>query len=225
MGFGMTKRLTAQTLVRDAISGYCFFEGDDPVIPHVVRYGRNPLVVLTGSNGGGKSLFRKVIGLACKDVGLEFIHLSMEGRTGGVMGAMTSFVYGSENWEATGLNSARTVTTGIKTCHGREHDHVIFWDEPDTGMSDELASGTGKLILNFALKKPKRTKAIFVVSHNRYLMRKLAAAKPHFIHMGRHLYNSLEEWATRPVEPADVQAAIDEGIARFRRISAMTKRK
>lgn len=221
----MTKQPTARTLTRDVIKGFKFFGDKDPVIPHTLHYGRNPLVVVTGDNGGGKSIFRRLVGFACKDAGVEFIHLSMEGRTGGMMGAMASFVYGSENWEATGLNSVRTVTGGIKTCRERDSDHVIFWDEPDTGMSDELAAGAGKLILNFILKKPKHTKAVFVVSHNRYLVRKLAAAKPHFLHMGRHPYASLEEWATRPVEPADVEAAMEEGITRSRRISAMTKGK
>lgn len=216
---------TARSLISKVVKGYRFFEGDDPVIPHAVRYGTNPLAVIVGDNGAGKSVFRRLVGLACKDAGIEFISLSMESRTGGMMGAMTAMVYGSENWEATGVNSAKLVTTGIATCQKRTKDHVIFWDEPDTGMSDEMAAGAGKMILNFALKKPKHTKAIFVVSHNRYMVRKLCAAHPHYIHLGTFPQVSLEQWATRPVEPADLKEVAEESIKRFRRITAMTKEK
>ena len=217
--------LTARSLIRKVVEGYRFFEGDDPVIPHVVRYGKNPLAVVVGSNGAGKSVFRRLVGFACKDAGIELIPLSMEARAGGTMGAMGAFVYGSEHWEATGVNSAKLVTTGIATCQKRTKDHVIFWDEPDTGMSDEMAAGAGKMILNFALKKPKHTKAIFVVSHNRYMIRKLVAVRPHYVHLGSFPQVSLEQWATRPVEPADLEETAKASTERFRRITAMAKEK
>lgn len=214
---------TARSLIQEVIKGYRFFEGDDPVIQHAVKYGKNPLAVIVGPNGAGKSVFRRLVGFSCKDAGVEFIHLSMQARTSSMV--ENAFIYGSEQYEATGVNSARTVMTGISTCQGRDKDHVIFWDEPDTGMSDEMAAGAGKLILNFVLKKPTHTKAIFVVSHNRYMVRKLAAALPHYVHLGAFPQTSLEDWATRPVEPADLELAAAEGIARFRRITAMTKEK
>lgn len=220
----MTKRRpTVRTLIRDAIEGYRFFEGDNPAIPHFVRYGKNPLAVIVGSNGGGKSMFRRVIAALCRQARIELIGLSMESRTTG--GVENAFIYGSETWQATGINSLRTVTTGITTCEKRKSDHVVFWDEPDTGMSDELAAGAGKRILNFALKPPKHTKAIFVVSHNRYLVRKLAAAEPHYVHIGSSPQPTLEDWATRPVEPADPEEVEAESLARFRRISSMLKGK
>lgn len=214
--------LSARSIVRAVLSGYALFGDEDPIIRSSVRFGRNPLTVVVGPNASGKSIFRRLAGEECRKAGVEFISLSMEKRSGG--GVVNAFIYGDESWESTGLLSARTVTTGISTCQSREKDHVIFWDEPDTGMSDEMAAAAGKAILNFVLKKPKRTRAIFVVSHNRYLLRKLAAAKPHFVCLGDPLAcSSLEEWVSRPVEPADLGQALEEGSALFRRISARKK--
>jgi hypothetical protein len=221
----VSARLTARSLIREVIDGFTLFEGPSPAIPHHVAYGRNPLAVVVGGNAAGKSVFRRFAGKICRDRKTEFIGLSMEARAGGSMGVVKAFVYGDESSQATGACSAGLITTGIRTCRGRSSGHVIFWDEPDTGMSDELAAGSGRLILDLALEKPEHTKAIFVVSHNRYLVRELLAANPHYVHLGSNPCGSLKEWCDRPVEPADPQAVMDEGLERFRRIIALIEGK
>jgi hypothetical protein len=74
-------------------------------------------------------------------------------------------------------------------------------------------------------QKPKHTRAIFVVSHNRYLVRELLPAKPHYVHIGSDPLDSLKAWTERPVSAADPEKVEAESLARFRRISAMLKEK
>jgi hypothetical protein len=199
-----------------------FCEGDPPAIPFHWVISKGKLVVLVGENAAGKSFVRRLVSAMCRDVKIEAIPISMEARSGGSMmyGPARAMVYGDEGHFATGVNTSNLVQTGIRTCNGRTESHVIFWDEPDLGLSDNAAAGAGAAIREFASNASQHTRAIFVATHSRYLVRELLPIKPHYLHLGLgdSAPATLEEWTERPVTPVDLEELQKAGHARFKAI-------
>lgn len=199
-------------------------KGVTPIVHHRIK-GQDPLVVVTGDNASGKSFIRRLVSAIARKNSVESIHISMEGRSGADMtGGMRAFVYGSEEWRSTGENSANTVITGIRTCQGREKPHVMFWDEPDLGLSDSWAAGVGVSIRKFAEDAPKHTKAIFVVTHSKPLVAQLIPFDPHFLYLGEDPPKSLTDWLERPVIPRDIEELGKISHKRFLLIQAILDR-
>ena len=227
----MTKKIAlvgAGATSRCVLKNFLIFSPDDgdPVIPHLFVGGRNPLVVIVGSNAAGKSVFRRLVEDHYRKQKVECISISMFGRCQGSFGGMRGFVYGDESWNATGVNSAHTVLTGIKTCQGRTQPHMMCWDEPDIGMAEEGAAGMGLAIKKFASKPSKHTKGIFVITHSRHLAKQLLPARPHYLHLGidpSKAPPTLKDWVEREIVPADLRQLVDDGHARFKAIQKFLK--
>ena len=142
----------------------------------------------------------------------------MQGRVGATsdFGMFRTMIYGDEQRDATGANSAMLVETGITTARKREKPHIIIWDEPEIGMAEGAAMGLGQAIGDFANKPGKHTVAIVVITHSRPLVRELLAAsskRPHFVHMrmGKRdkAYSTPEEWLEADVKlipPSELRA-------------------
>lgn len=216
---------SALTLTEQILTELAFFQPNqgwkDAVIPYVWKRGRNPLVVVVGDNAGGKSFFRRCVQATTS---IECMGISMEGRE--TSGPIGSFIYGSEQWQATGENSAYTILTGIKTCREREKPHIIFWDEPDLGLSESWAAGAGQLICGFAQDAPEHTKAVYVVTHSRALVRELLPAKPHYLHLGSvEAPLDLNAWLDQRVKPRDLSKLGEESHRRFKRIQRLLNRR
>ena len=176
------------------------------VIPYHRVEGKGPLVVVIGENASGKSFLRRVIGSVCMHFckpKIEFMGLSMEGRRNTSFNPWMTFVYGDESYESTGVNSVDTVLTGIETCRKRETPHVIFWDEPDLGLSEGYAAGLGEKIRDFAIDPPKHTVAAFIVTHRRALVEALLPANPTLIYLGEEGPATLQEWVEAPIQAKD----------------------
>lgn len=187
-------------------------DGEIP-LPYHWSKGKAPLALITGDNASGKSFLRRLIQAVCKNAKTECIHLSMEGRaTGGIVRVM---VYGSEDDEATGAISSHTVVKGIETCRSRDTDHVIVFDEPDIGLSENAAAGVGITLRDFATSIPGHTKAIVVMSHSRVMSSYIAPIDPHFIWMGSSESVSLAEWLVRPIVPKMPQEITEAGYHRW----------
>lgn len=213
------------TLVNRVVNDLLYFveyEGKVAIPWHWVK-GRVPLFLVLGENAGGKSFFRRLIQILAQEAHYkEMIHLSMEARAGvNMMGAMKAFVYGDEQYRSTGENSAYTVTTAVKTCRGREHDHLLYWDEPDLGMSENAAAGAGIQIAKFMRKRPKHTRGVFVTTHSRALVEQLLPVKPHYLHLGvpsDEAPPSLRDWLDRPIVPISPEKVSDASQKRFKAI-------
>lgn len=192
----------------------------ETAIPLICAPGKCRLVLVLGENAGGKSVFRRIMragthpgqkgGMGDPPIPPgpfpvpEFVALSMQGRTSS--GMMSSFIYGNESYRSTGENSAYTVTMGIKTARERSHPTVIYWDEPDIGMSAGAAAGAGEAIRQFVeADDAPLVQAIFLTSHSPALVRRLAPLEPHYVYVGdANGPKTLDAWFEHQANPVPI---------------------
>jgi hypothetical protein len=155
------------------------------------------MLVVTGENASGKSIFRRALTQHAQSQGIFVMHLSPEGKArGGIVGAV---IYGTEEYQSTGVNSSATILKALATAKGEEREHIIIFDEPDTGLSDDYAAGAGLAIREFCENSTDHTLLVVVISHRRSLVRELEKAQPHHLSFG--LNENLNDWLNRRVEP------------------------
>jgi len=219
---------SASTLVERVFSLPYFEPNEEGVTPIPVRHiaGRDPLVLFLGDNASGKSFARRIVRSIAQQNKIECIHISMQSRAAdpSMSGGIRSFIYGTEEWESTGVNSVGTVLGGIRTCLERDASHVMFWDEPDIGLSDAWAAGIGVAVRDFACSATAHTKAVFVVTHNKALVSQLAAVEPHVVFFGEERRESLGAWLSEPALPRDIATLKDVSHRRFLLIDKILKR-
>ena len=209
----MTSESTAG-LLEEALSTILF----EDVLHARWQKGTADFGLVLGQNATGKSLLRRIIGMEARERKLEFIPLSMEGRTDTMTGVVRGMVYGNEQHDSTGHCSSRLVLTGIRTAMGRDSGHVLFWDEPDVGLSDEYAMGAAQAIVEFVKGKTAHTKAVFVVTHRRAMVEEFAKADPHVVLMGEGGPATLEEWLKRPLKARPLSDLPEEGHKMFGKV-------
>lgn len=215
--------------------------GGEVAIPALYKPGTSNLVLVLGENAGGKSFFRRLVRLVThrgRKGGFgdpkitpgpfpvrEFIPLCMQDRTSSNFGS--SMIYGVEDIHSTGECSSRTVSTGISTVSGRTHPTIIWWDEPDIGMSAGAAAGAGLRIKQFVESEAPLVQAICVTSHSVPLIRQLADLDPHYIYLGNaDGPATLEDWYKAQDNPTPVMPEELQEIShrRFRMIQKILNR-
>lgn len=194
------------------------------------------MALVLGDNAGGKSFFRRLFqsvtyGGHNRKPGpypvREMIHLSMEARAGHMMyGMARAVVYGDEERDATGQLTASTIEGAIQTSTGRDHDVIVYWDEPDIGMSARSAAGAGIRIRDFTDTMPNHIKAVMVTSHSPELVERLAQAKetPHYLFLGdAQGPATVTDWikAQRDPVPVTPDELAQAGRARFKLIQGV----
>ena len=215
-----SKVTDTESLLTGALSLNYFQPNTDGVLPIPVRYvpGTSKLVVAVGTNASGKSFFRRIIREVCHKVKIECIHISMESRANICENPAMCFVYGSEEYQSTGENSTTTVLGAIRTSQAREKQHVIFWDEPDLGLSDDWSASMGAEIREFAIKAPELLLGAIVVTHNKALLRELLPVASHFLCFSDNPTTSLAAWLEQPVHIRPLAELKEDSYKRFRLI-------
>lgn len=216
----MTKKVTTKGLIKEALSLEYFqtIKGE-VAIPVTYFPGKGPLVLAVGDNASGKSFFRRIIQGCCGLSNFECIPLSMEGRRNVAYNPASCFVYGSEDYQSTGQNSSETVLGAIRTTRAREKPHVLFWDEPDFGLSESWSASMGVEIANgMTTEVNPNLIAAFVVTHSRPLMKPLIALSPHVLIFDEGSPTSLQEYLDRPIVIRPLQELKDLSHQRFKRI-------
>jgi hypothetical protein len=205
-------------LVEEVLIGMSAFFGDDAPIPYIWKPSTDPraMVVVLGENASGKSFFRKCVSGICSEDKTEIIPLSMAGRRNISYNPVLALVYGDESYSATGMNSIRTVVTGVNTCRERDTPHVIVWDEPDIGASDATAAAMGRHLADFAKDQPALTIAAIVATHRKFLVRELADCSPHYLYLGDSKGpQSLQEWLMLIPPPVTLEEVTNRATLRF----------
>lgn len=211
----------AQSLIEEALTTLYFTPDDDGVtpIPALFVPGKGSLVLALGENASGKSFLRRLVSQMCREHGIEAIPLSMEGR-GGSYGGLRGMIYGDESWQSTGVCSVSTVRSGIRTCQERSTPHMIYWDEPDLGLSENGAAGVGQAIAKYMVAPNPRTTAAIVVTHSKALVQQIVDdIEPHYLHLGSvDPPPTVHDWLRTPVVPRSIEEISEAGHHRFKLI-------
>lgn len=131
------------------------------------------IIILTGENGSGKSLIRKLIPLQLSDKnGGEIVKVastSMDRRTGlhSELGGMGVFCRDTE-WLATSDNSFEFIKQIINT-----EDRFVIIDEPEIGMSDSLKISVGHWLNQRLPDLLSKNKAVMVITHSKELVNQI----------------------------------------------------
>jgi hypothetical protein len=221
----LRKTRDIEKIVKFILTETAYFAEEKPAIPSLWRNGDSRVFLVLGDNAGGKSFFRRILGECMKKADIEeFIHLSMQGRA--TSGFQRSMIYGTEEWQSTGEITCHTISMAIGTCVGRDHDHVLYWDEPDVGLSEEATMGVADEIIKFAKELPDHTRGVFITTHSRMLVQSLLPLAPHYIHLGsKKPPLSLEAWLKRSIKPVSPETLRDQSLKRFRAIQKILDRR
>jgi energy-coupling factor transporter ATP-binding protein EcfA2 len=194
-------------------------EAGKPIIAHY-HEGSSKLLIVTGDNASGKSMVRRAIGKYSRDQGFQVLHFSPEGKAqGGIVGAI---IYGTEEHQSTGSNSARTILGAISTSLNKEDKHIIIFDEPDSGLSDEFAAGAGDKIAEFVRHSTEALSLVVVISHRRELVRRLLPQGPAHLSLGSKV--DLREWLDREAGAVPLEKLIEKDLLMFRMISSQRRK-
>ncbi len=178
----------------------------------------SPLTIVTGDNASGKSFIRKMVQSMCsmkQPKKIECIHLSQNGRC--TEGVMRSFVYGSEVDESTGRNTVQTLLTSMTTSHNRETPHLIVYDEPEIGLSDEYSAGIGIRLREFINDKPELLFGVVIITHNQHLIKELLEINPDHLNLSND--KTLTDIANREIVPnRDLEGLIEKSRKSYREI-------
>lgn len=183
---------------------------------------KSNFVVVVGENASGKSLLRRILGTIARK-GMEVLSVSVEGRSGG--GFAKAFVYGSEEWKATGANSAVTVLTGIKTCQSRQRPHIIIWDEPDLGLSEAWSRSMGQTLCHFVKNLPENTKTVVVISHSKVLLNEFVDIPHHFVCMGTTTITDLKSYLEHQPEVRPLEVLLSESHRTFQSVQKIREKR
>jgi predicted ATPase len=209
--------------ILEGLVGYEELFGKDGPCPILHEPGNPRIVMITGGNASGKSLFAKAYRafVAQDDNSVERMHVDMKIRSEG--GIRRAFMFGDEDWESTGQISVKAIIGGIATCRGREKDHILVLDEPCVGLANGTAMGVGELLAEFAADLPERTKALVIVTHSREIVSRLLPLQPTCIRVGDDL-RPTATWIAEgdiPLTAEDVKNIQKKSVERFRAIGAV----
>lgn len=177
------------------------------------------VLVVTGDNATGKSFVRRLVGIYCDMEKWECISISQEGRTS--HGTMAAAMYGSEGHLSTGSISSQTLLSGHRTSMKRDRPHVLVYDEPAIGMSEESRFGAALwMSLTYSKEWPEHLQALVVMTHDRYFVEELSHMKG-FVFLNLDGYEKASDWLARDIRPRPPQEVHDFSIARYRELSKM----
>lgn len=198
-----------------------------------LRRGAVSLVVVTGENASGKSLFVRIAAEFVRKEGILPVSVSVRERTGTTGGEMSGLarvmMFGDEREQSTGATSVSAVRAALNNLE-RPKGSLLICDEPEMGLSEGYARALGVLLGQGAKSLPARCRGVLVATHSRPLVRGiiegLGRAPTHVAcsctgspWVG--LEHWLEEDEHRSVE--DLEALQEAGLERFRQVAGLLR--
>ena len=176
------------------------------------------VLVVTGQNASGKSFLRRLLHVKLKQMKIEVIVLSQEGRTSG--GVVSAMVYGDESRSSTGSISCQTFISGIHTSRSRQGHHVLIWDEPEIGMGEELQLGSAQWLFRELSNWPKNLQGVILLTHSRHFVRE-AMKQESAKWFSLDGYKTAESWLKRKIKPAAPDVLAEDAVKKFRKLIRM----
>ena len=212
--------------LKEATEDNAFFDAEGPC-PALLEPGddNSRVVVISGENAGGKSLFGTYLDQWLKKRGkadqdqIQSMLVGMALRT--QAGMHRAFIWGEEGRNSTGSLSARAVLGGLNTCRNNENRNALLLDEPDIGLSESVAQAMGVTLARFAADMPEKMVALVVITHSRPLVRELMDLNPHCVRVGPD-HRPTREWLEHgPLPVGDLEDVTKTNLERMREVSRL----
>ena len=159
------------------------------------------VTILTGDNGTGKSLIRKVLCSSLRnqenDDTIKIADISMEKRTGLHAGLGGGGVFLRDvEWVATSDNSL----SFLYSLFNSAKDRYLVLDEPELGMSQDLQKSIGIYLSKRIPETMKENRGMLIITHSREFVRSLSVEHV-FVNLQK---KSEEEWLNESVKEIDL---------------------
>lgn len=181
-----------------------------------IKYGK--ITILTGPNGYGKSLLRKIlVSVPHKGKEIKCASISMERRTSPNegFGAFRSLAI-DDPTDATS-NATCHLVTGL---FSSAEDRFFTIDEPEIGMGKEALLGLIETLKEkiSELKKKKKFHGILFITHSEFFIENMPHDK--FINFQGMTY---EEWKNREIIPVSTKTLADWSLKLWRAVENKKK--
>lgn len=159
------------------------------------------VTILTGDNGTGKSLIRKVLCSSLRnqenDDTIKIADISMEKRTGLHAGLGGGGVFLRDvEWVATSDNSLSFLYSLLNSAKNR----YLVLDEPELGMSQDLQKSIGIYLSKRIPETMKENRGMLIITHSREFVRSLSVEHV-FVNLQK---KSEEEWLNESAKEIDL---------------------
>ena len=159
------------------------------------------VTILTGDNGTGKSLIRKVLCSSLRnqeyDDTIKIADISMEKRTGLHAGLGDGGVFLRDvEWVATSDNSLSFLYSLLNSAK----DRYLVIDEPELGMSQDLQKSIGIYLSKRIPETMKENRGMLIITHSREFVRSLSVEHV-FVNLQK---KSEEEWLNESAKEIDL---------------------
>jgi ABC-type ATPase involved in cell division len=186
----------------------------------------NEVTILTGKNGCGKSLVRKLVGYYLaeklgldKEKAITTASTSIQQRTElrSDLGAFSSMMH-DDPTNPTGYETFNVIKQLLKVC-SIDNKRYLIVDEPEIGMGEELVAAFVDWFNDTFKIIPKHCYGVLVITHNRHIVKNLNGTFLNFEDMTR------EEWLDRKIFPTDITIFEKESLELFKAIQDKLNKK
>jgi ABC-type branched-subunit amino acid transport system ATPase component len=180
--------------------------------PHTVT-------VLTGKNGSGKSLIRKLLSsFLCDKLGTKVdktvAAISMESRTQKKYEFSALSASGIDDPDnPTGAESLYNIDSLIKNACVADNSRYLVIDEPEIGMGEELVMALCIKLNEMFNPLPPGCNGVLIITHNRYLVENITGEFRNIEGMDK------TQWLERKLIPTNIKEFEDNAIGLYRAIN------
>lgn len=182
------------------------------------------VTILTGKNGSGKSLIRKLIAsYIAEKLNLDknkpcAASISMESRTQRKHEFLALCAIGiDEPDNPTSYETLHNIDSLIQSSCKIESPRYLIIDEPEIGMGEEMVASLLIRLNNSFNPLPEGCLGVLIITHNRYLVEHLIGDFANIEDMTR------QEWLNRKIIPTDIEEYKENAMKLNREIYKRTK--
>lgn len=182
------------------------------------------VTVLTGKNGSGKSLLRKLISKFIS----EKSGLPMEKCVSSVsMESRTQRKHEFSAFNSLGIDDPSNPTSGetlynidqlVKNAISKDNQRYLVIDEPEIGMGEEMVAALTIKLNGLFATLPEGCLGVLIITHNRYLVKHLNSAFLNIQGLDR------DGWLNREIVPTDIEKFKEDALGLYRAVNARVER-